>query len=379
MPTIVTKRSGFSLIEMVIALAILAAATTIAIRATSGLQDQARYQATARSLNNIQDAIIGPPSARGPNGSAIVSGFVADIGRLPQFATSSADPLFLSGTADPLSELTLNPNGIPAFAYYSSNIDPTVSIGVGWQGPYLRLGAGPTFVRDGWGNSFRCYDSTGMQISQAGPGLVGPPTQIAQIASGTGSGQPPVSIPNATVSNPGSFAYKAQVAGQVIMNIGTDTVGGSALQTGPTANATFSGIPAYPSGAAAVTNAGVSIWVDYIGPDFTQSGNPVVDIPVLVGNATSSTLGAPWTGTYTGNFLISGIVSVGTSTVGPPTIGPRILKVYVLPYTVTTPSAFLSYVRSATVSNPIYLTSTLNVTLVGGSQTINLALPHYSP
>jgi hypothetical protein len=91
------------------------------------------------------------------------------------------------------------------------------------------------------------------------------------------------------------------------------------------------------------------------------------------------------TGSYTGQFIL-----YGTNV----TIGPRVLKVYVLPATVTKPYAapptvdptafnyYVQHARTATLPNstfPIYATSTVNVTLVGGSQTVNLTLPHYTP
>ena len=144
--------NGFSLIELVVALAILAAATTIALRATNHLQDQARYTNTTSTLNNIQEAILGPANPGSANGSSLINGFVADTGRLPVFHISQntdplgADPLGANG--DPLNELIANPNAIPTYGPYS-NIDGTVTISVGWQGPYLHLGAGPAFIRDG--------------------------------------------------------------------------------------------------------------------------------------------------------------------------------------------------------------------------------------
>jgi prepilin-type N-terminal cleavage/methylation domain-containing protein len=374
------RHRGFSLIELLIALAILAAVTTIALRATSGLQGQAKYQATVRSLNEIQAAIVGSPNPRAANGSALVSGFVADTGRLPWFSVSSVDPLYPSGVADPLIELTSNPNAIPLYAYYSSNIDSSVIIGVGWQGPYINLSAGPTFIRDGWGNSLLCYNASGVQITQAstfGPGLG---TPIAQIQSATASGQAPVSIPNPTITNPGTFVSNATIAGVVTMNIGVDV---APATSGPPANSTFTGTPI--TGLPAVSALPVSIWVDYIGPDLTQTPNPVADVPVLVGTGSA---GPSWVNYYNGSISAGSAYSGQfVMTAANITIGPRVLKVFVLPATVNTasgsgPTAFNFYVqhaRTAPATYPIYATSTTNVTLVGGAQTVSLVLPHYSP
>jgi prepilin-type N-terminal cleavage/methylation domain-containing protein len=387
-----TQQRAFSLIELVIALAILAAATTIAIRATSGLQDQARYQQTTRSLNDIQAAIVGPANQRNADGSALVTGFVADTGRLPQsyFFGSPTDPVV---PGDPLNELTSNPNGIVAYRNFASNIDATVSVGVGWQGPYLHLGAGPTYIRDGWGNSLHAYDTGGNPITAAG-------TQIGDIVS-FGSDNAAdvnhggsvalsitgytndVSIPNAAVGTSTGFNYLATINGQVTMDSGTDTVGGSSLTTGPSPiNPTYVGTPPVPAMATPITTkTPVSVWVDYTGPDLTQTPNPVGDIQTEVATANSSGVwavsypsGPPVP--YTGQFSIPQV-----------TIGPRVLKVYLLPATVVHAGKgsdltyFANYVINAAtdINNPIYASAALNVTLVPGSQTINLVLPHYSP
>ncbi|MGA3068374.1 MAG: type II secretion system protein [Tepidisphaeraceae bacterium] len=358
---------AFSLIELVIALAILAAVTTIALRAAGNLQDQARYQSTVRSLNEIQAAIVGPVNQRNADGSALVTGFVADTGRLP-LSNPGSDPGDPQGAQDPLNELISNPNGIPPYQPYTSNIDGNVKVWAGWQGPYLHLSAGPTYVRDGWGNSFHAYDVNGALIATVG-------TPIAQLASWGADhledavhGNPPgsvpiagnynddVSIPNPTITSTtsgfGTTATNLTITGQVTMNSGQDPGPSS---SGPTPNPTTS------SGTVPV-----AIWVDYIGPDFTQHPNPVADVPILV--ATANT-GGVWAASYPSGAPItySGQFSISASNV---TIGPRVLKVYVAPASDTT---FANVVSSA-----LY-TTTLNVTLVPGTQTINLVLPHYSP
>jgi len=102
--------------------------------------------------------------------------------------------------------------------------------------------------------------------------------------------------------------------------------------------------------------------------------HPVATIPELVNynaqtppvSANAGAWSTPWT---TGSFP-----TVSASNV---TIGPRVLKVYVLPSSVTTTSQFDTYVSNS--ANPIYASTTLNVTLTPGAQTINLVLPHYSP
>lgn len=366
MPTIVTKRSGFSLIEMVIALAILAAATTIAVRATSGLQDQARYQATTRSLTDLQSAIVGTSNQRGPDGSTTVSGFIADTGRLPQFTIDSNDPLGVNG--DPLSEL-LRQNTLPAFGFVTANSDTAVVVGVGWKGPYIRLAAGPSYIRDGWGNSFHVYDASGNLLSNAGA----PISQISSWAAdkipdsnhgGTGDTNgydADVSVPYPN-STSGGFVYAGTLNGQVAMNVGTDTVAGNPLSTGPAPNLTYTN--------AGGTKFNVGIWVILFSPDLSQTPHPVGE--ALAANTSvgpSNALTPPFT------YLVPGV-----------TIGPRVIKAYVIDSSVLSPTANLAAVKAAIANQPnastgpVFFTSSSNITVTGGGQTLpNLVLPHYSP
>src|SRR5947209_18975108 len=100
-------RRGLTLVELLVVLLILAILTTVAITATSGLVDQARYDATQRTLQNTQDAIIGPAGQREPDGTPLITGFVSDVGRLP--VTVGNDPF------TQLQELWANPNMLDPF------------------------------------------------------------------------------------------------------------------------------------------------------------------------------------------------------------------------------------------------------------------------
>ena len=74
------KSNGFTLIELMVVLTILAITATILIQSTSGLQDQGRYNQTVDRVNQIKQAIVNVTTV---NGVPQVSGFVADMGRLP--------------------------------------------------------------------------------------------------------------------------------------------------------------------------------------------------------------------------------------------------------------------------------------------------------
>jgi prepilin-type N-terminal cleavage/methylation domain-containing protein len=375
------KKTGFTLIELMVTLAILAALTTVALRMASSIQTQGFYKQSTQQLNNIQSAILGPPRPIAFTGSGLISGFVADTGRLPLYEVSTSDPLTQLSPpqpGDPLTELTSNPNNIPAYSLQTSNVDVNVKVGVGWQGPYISVGAGPTFIRDGWGNSLLAFDLNGNQITTNGT----PIAQIESTVNGAALNSSAVNLPYPTIGNNGGFIYQVSIAGQVTMNIGTDAVNGNPLTTGTQPNLTFSGTVAAPitSPVTTVTSEPVSIWVAYFGPDLTQTPNPVGTDPLLVNYNTAGVTGTAnsgaWDTPWTGQFPNSQISNPTYSNI---TIGPRVLKVYVLPYSVQTVSQFNACVNAPTTITPIYATTTLNVTLVPGTQTIDLALPHYSP
>lgn len=133
--------NGLTLLELIVALGILAVLSTIAVGSLDPLADQARYEATVRLLEELRDATLGSRTDRQVNGQRIVSGYLADTGTLP----SDVDAL-----------LSI-PAGLATHTTYSfdSDRDSTddVSLTGGWRGPYLQLGAGQSSIVDGWGRS----------------------------------------------------------------------------------------------------------------------------------------------------------------------------------------------------------------------------------
>ena len=142
--------NGFTLLELVVVLAILVIVTSIATREIGQVQDQQRYQATQRGLRELEDAIFGSPTDRAPDGSLLAGGFVSDMGRTPHVVGS---------TELELQELWVDP-GIafdvrPAtLANGVTNEDPQVLVPCGWRGPYVRLSSGATNLCDGYGNPY---------------------------------------------------------------------------------------------------------------------------------------------------------------------------------------------------------------------------------
>src|SRR5262245_27810366 len=86
-------RTALTLLELVVVLAILAILTAVAVVSLDFQVDQARFDGTQRTLDSVQDAIIGPSNQRAADGSQLVTGFVADMGRLPQPVDMTTDPL----------------------------------------------------------------------------------------------------------------------------------------------------------------------------------------------------------------------------------------------------------------------------------------------
>ncbi|MDI1312479.1 prepilin-type N-terminal cleavage/methylation domain-containing protein [Prosthecobacter sp.] len=149
------NQNGLTLLELLVVLTILVVLSTVAITSTSGVADQARYEATQRALENIREAVVGPANQRDADGSLLITGFVADMGRLP-LATSEA---VTGGTIFTLAELWENVNGMAAHAVRQASADyvdddaeadAEVYLATGWRGPYLQLPPGSTSLRDGW-------------------------------------------------------------------------------------------------------------------------------------------------------------------------------------------------------------------------------------
>lgn len=143
-------RPAFTLLELVVVLAILAVVTTLAIRSLDGLEDESRYDKTTRGLEELSAAVLGSPDDRAADGSRTVSGFVADMGRLP--VTTGAAELTLSELwENPGAPFDVRP-AVVANGVSLAMEDPQVLVSGGWRGPYFRLPIGATTWLDGWGN-----------------------------------------------------------------------------------------------------------------------------------------------------------------------------------------------------------------------------------
>jgi hypothetical protein len=140
------------LLELLVVLSILAIVTALAVRSLDGIEDQRRHEATMKGLEALRDAVLGDPGERADDGSRMLSGFVADLGRLPRTTLSE------SGREVDLGELW-RPSGArfavrPATEDHGvppEHADPDVLVPGGWRGPYVRLPLGARALLDGWG------------------------------------------------------------------------------------------------------------------------------------------------------------------------------------------------------------------------------------
>lgn len=138
------RQSGFSLLELLIVLGLMAAAAVLALSTVSNRDNQNRFEETRNKLNIIHKAIVGEPLVL--NDQLNINGFVADMGRLPLN----------------LDELLVEPIDCdPDTAGNQScnwQFDTDTELWHGWNGPYINaIGAD---YRDGWGFAWDWDDSS---------------------------------------------------------------------------------------------------------------------------------------------------------------------------------------------------------------------------
>jgi prepilin-type N-terminal cleavage/methylation domain-containing protein len=311
-------RSGFTLLELVIVLAILVALTTVAVRSLDGVEDQSRYDATRRSLDNIQTAVLGVPNERDADGSLLVTGFAADLGRLPHAQQIGNDP----GTQ--LQELWNNPYGLQAFAINPAPDDPEVWLGTGWRGNYLRLSMSASSLTDGWGNPYNLLGADG--VTPVGNG--GEVDFVQSVGGASPYTSITMSLAGLLGQQPANAAYTATVSGCVYQL--TSTGSGQLTNPDPTVS---------------------QVVVCYFGPNPNTGG--ILELPATVVSGSSSSVT-----TYS-------IPATTWPTIGP-TIGPRVLRAYLFPLG-TSPT--LANLSSATMKSvPV------RITLQAGGQVKDLVL-----
>ncbi|MCX7103569.1 MAG: hypothetical protein NTX38_19305, partial [Methylobacter sp.] len=140
---------------------------SVAVRETAELGFQTRYEQTKERLDMIKQAILGNPK-RIINGQQAVSGFVADMGRLPnslrELVQRSGDCSDNAGDVSETECLNLATPGTWTANAWNNNsvskVDSSTKLQYGWNGPYLNISGSPAdndALTDGWGRLAQGY------------------------------------------------------------------------------------------------------------------------------------------------------------------------------------------------------------------------------
>jgi len=148
------SRHGLTLLELLAVLMILAITTTIAVVSLQGVQDQSRYDATKRTMTAVGEAILGQQDRRQPDGTPLLTGFVADVGRGPRLRGDLPETQ-LAELYDASLWSAFPFDLRPGPAGYED-----IRLPCGYRGPYLDLGVGASELVDGWGNAFELQPGT---------------------------------------------------------------------------------------------------------------------------------------------------------------------------------------------------------------------------
>lgn len=150
---------GFTLVELLLVLFILSSLALLAAAAVDGADDQVRFDQTKSRLEQIRRAILGD-SSRTLNGQPEVSGFVADMGRLPSNLRELIEPPADVDQLWGMRGLDLSGVALPLGALYG-----------GWRGPYLQVDPSTTALRtfhDGWNNDLSGAENDfGWRVTEA--------------------------------------------------------------------------------------------------------------------------------------------------------------------------------------------------------------------
>lgn len=131
-----SKYSGFTLLELLVVIALLGAISLASMTVIIDTHDIDSLDATQKRWDEIRKAIIGDSSLT-LNNSPMLSGYVVDMGRLP----ANLKELVEIGGQQSWRPILLS----------SVTAGVTGELSGGWRGPYIYT-AGSAFLRDGWGN-----------------------------------------------------------------------------------------------------------------------------------------------------------------------------------------------------------------------------------
>lgn len=170
------RQGGFTLLELVVVIAVLGLIANLATEFVAQNTNQKRFNTTKSRQAMIREAILGNPSAT-QNGEVQVSGFIADMGRAPnnlrELLTANgycADPDHFDITEQPGNPAWDAKNECDTAAGVADTW--VAALGPEWKGPYLQSFELETItynssdfqfksLRDGWGNSSSAWATSG--------------------------------------------------------------------------------------------------------------------------------------------------------------------------------------------------------------------------
>lgn len=156
-PTQRPLEQGFTLLELIVVVALLGLITSLATDYAVEQTNQQRYTTTQQRMAQIQYAIAGDAS-RTLNGQPDISGFYADMGRLPVTLAE-----LIQAPIDCNADIA-GDQACPAT--FSAALGRTI----GWNGPYIDAAI---VAADGWGNPWQWNSATGTLSSLGMDGATG--------------------------------------------------------------------------------------------------------------------------------------------------------------------------------------------------------------
>jgi prepilin-type N-terminal cleavage/methylation domain-containing protein len=144
-------QQGFTLLELVLVLFLIGLLASAGLLFTENIESQAKYEETQKRIALIKRAIVGDLT-RTVNGGPELSGFVADVGRLPLCIKELIELGEQVGATDDFE----SPCETDSEFYLKLwQVDGITGVGAGWRGPYIQAvveSDGERRFRDGYGN-----------------------------------------------------------------------------------------------------------------------------------------------------------------------------------------------------------------------------------